>query len=94
MSQLVKLYFKSISIEIGGSVCMEMLTRTGWNRNNQILGTLMQIKTSFMDGGARLEMGPVREYTEREAWIAFERAARTHNWDIRGFNLTKFPKAE
>lgn len=79
-------------VTIGGSVCMELLTRTGWQSTNSIESVLIQIRAEMTGGGARLELGSSGEYSESEAWSAFYRAATNHGWDVKGFGADMFPK--
>lgn len=43
------------------------------------------------EGGARLDGGN-SEYNESEAWEAFYRAAKKHNWSVDGLSSKMFPK--
>jgi len=86
--------FRTGHVTIGGSICMELLTNTGWNSTNDIESILIQIRAELLSGGARLDAGlsDTYEYSVSEAWDAFFRAARTHGWDTKGFGPEMFPK--
>jgi len=81
--------FRTGHVTIGGSICMELLTNSGWNSTNDIESILIQIRSEMLSGGARLDAGMSNtyEYSEQEAWEAFFRAASTHGWNTNG--LTK-----
>jgi len=86
--------FRTGHVTLGGSICMELLTISGWNATNDIESILIQIIAELLSGGARLDsgMGNNFEYSEHEAWDAFYRAARTHGWDINGLGKDMFPR--
>lgn len=88
--------FRTGHVTIGGSICMELLTNSGWNSTNDIESILIQIRAEMTGGNARLDAGMSNtyEYTEQEAWDAFFRAASTHGWNTNGllknnYQLTK-----
>lgn len=87
--------FRTGHVTMGGSICMELLTNSGWNATNDIESILIQITAELVSGGARLDSGGGHnyEYTEQEAWEAFYRAASTHGWNINGLSKDMFPKA-
>lgn len=69
-------------VTIGGSICMQMLTRSGWAPCNDIEGILVQIRSEIMsDPNARLDADPGREYTESEARDAFNRMVSRYGWN-------------
>jgi len=83
--------FRTGHVTVGGSVCMEILTNTGWSPKNDIENVLVQVRTAFIDGGAQLDITKNNyQYTTWEAWDAFYRAARNHNWRITGITPEKF----
>jgi ubiquitin-conjugating enzyme E2 Q len=87
--------FRTGHVTIGGSICMELLTNSGWNATNDIESILVQITAELVSGGARLDKGSGNyEYSEHEAWEAFYRAAGTHGWDVKGLSKEMFPKPE
>lgn len=84
--------FQTGHVTIGGSICMELLTRTGWQSTNSIESVLIQIRAEMTCGGARLDSGYHGDYSEHEAWDAFYRAAKNHGWDFKGLGSDMFPK--
>ena len=84
--------FQTGHVTIGGSICMELLSRTGWQSTNSIESVLIQIRAEMTGGGARLESVGGSDYSEHEAWDAFFRAARNHGWDVKGIGADMFPK--
>eukprot|EP00455_Lapot_gusevi_P040400 TRINITY_DN4569_c0_g1_i1.p1 TRINITY_DN4569_c0_g1~~TRINITY_DN4569_c0_g1_i1.p1 ORF type:complete len:241 (-),score=92.17 TRINITY_DN4569_c0_g1_i1:83-742(-) len=72
--------FRTGHITIGGSICMEVLTPSGWLPSNDIESLLVQIKSEMIAGGARIDFNNRNPYSEREAREAFERVARHHGW--------------
>jgi len=72
--------FHTGHVTIGGSICMELLTRSGWSPGNDIESILIQIRSEMMGGGAKLDLNNTREYTEQEAREAFDRVAKQHKW--------------
>lgn len=83
--------FMTGHVTTGGSICMELLTNTGWRSTNDIESILIQIRAEMQEGGARLESGG-GSYSESEAWDAFYRAAKNHGWDVKGLDKNMFPK--
>jgi ubiquitin-conjugating enzyme E2 Q len=88
--------FRTGHVTLGGSICMELLTNSGWNSTNDIESILIQIRAEIISGGARLDptalQGGSTDYSETEAWEAFYRAASTHGWNVNGLGKDKFPK--
>jgi len=84
--------FRTGHVTVGGSICMELLTNSGWNSTNDIESILIQIRAEMLGGGARLDpgMSNTYEYTEQEAWDAFFRAAQTHGWNTNGLSKNAF----
>lgn len=69
-------------VTIGGSICMELLTRSGWKPTNDIEGILVQIRAEIMsDGNAKLGKNPDKEYKESAARDAFKRMEKTYGWN-------------
>eukprot|EP01100_Stratorugosa_tubuloviscum_P002567 TRINITY_DN1605_c0_g1_i1.p1 TRINITY_DN1605_c0_g1~~TRINITY_DN1605_c0_g1_i1.p1 ORF type:complete len:310 (+),score=123.67 TRINITY_DN1605_c0_g1_i1:69-998(+) len=71
--------FHTGHVTIGGSICMELLTRSGWTPANSIESIIVQIRTEMIIGGARLDVLQ-HDYTEEQALEAFNRVARQHGW--------------
>jgi len=72
--------FHTGHITVGGSICMELLTKSGWEPINNLESLLIQIRAEMVAGGAELD-GTKNEYTEEEARAAFTRVARQHGWE-------------
>lgn len=69
-------------VTVGGSICMELLTRSGWLSTNDIEGILIQARAEIMsDPHARLASNPDTEYSEDEAKAAFERMVLRYGWN-------------
>jgi len=73
--------FHTGHVTIGGSICMELLTRSGWSPGNDIESILIQIRSEMISGNARIDFERMQDYTEEEARSAFERVARQHGWN-------------
>jgi len=71
--------FHTGHVTLGGSICMELLTRKGWSPENSIEAVIMTIRSNFLEGGARLESAH-GDYSEAEAHEAFDRLVRAHGW--------------
>uniref|UniRef100_A0A6B2LKV9 UBC core domain-containing protein n=1 Tax=Arcella intermedia TaxID=1963864 RepID=A0A6B2LKV9_9EUKA len=84
--------FRTGHVTIGGSICMELLTNSGWRSTNDIESILIQIRAEMQGGNARLDLNAGQSYSEHEAWDAFNRAAGAHGWDIKSINPNMFPK--
>jgi ubiquitin-conjugating enzyme E2 Q len=83
--------FHTGHVTIGGSICMELLTNSGWRSTNDIESILIQIRAEMQMGNARLQFGSAAQYSESEAWEAFYRAAKGHGWDVKNIGPTMFP---
>jgi len=70
------------NVTLGGAMCMELLTNTGWSAVSTVESVLMQVRMALMDEQrpARLENGPIQSYSVNEAVEAFKRACRNHGW--------------
>lgn len=80
---------RSGHVTIGGSICMDLLTMSGWSPVNSIESVLIQIRTEMVEGGGRLDMGNKNEYTVEEAKAAFTRVAQQHGWAVP--NMANLP---
>lgn len=70
------------NVTLGGAMCMELLTNTGWSAVSTVESVLMQVRMALMDEErpARLEKGTaVSVYGVSEAVDAFRRACRTQD---------------
>ena len=68
-------------VTIGGALCMELLTNSGWSAVSNIESVLLQVRLAMSSTDpkpARLEPGGIRDYQVGEAVEAFVRACRTH----------------
>ena len=69
-------------VTIGGSICMDLLTNSGWSPVNSIESVLIQIRTEMVEGGGRLDTKNTTEYSVEEAKSAFVRVATQHKWKV------------
>jgi len=68
-------------ITIGGSVCMEALTPSGWRPTFSIENVFVEIRCQMIEGGGRLDFqGSLNDYTPHEARAAFQRVAQNYGW--------------
>lgn len=64
-----------------GSICMELLTPSGWTPIQSIESLVIQIKSLIIEGDGRLDEKRWKEnYSLEEAKKSFERVARGHGW--------------
>jgi len=73
--------FHTGHVTVGGSICLELLTTSGWRSDYTIEAILVAIRQVMIDGDGRLD--PTRAhlpYDEAEARMAFGRVAREHGW--------------
>ncbi|KAM3510347.1 hypothetical protein MY11210_005965 [Beauveria gryllotalpidicola] len=72
-------------VTVGGAVCLELLTSSGWNPAIHIDNVILQIRAAIsdMDPPARIQQGCVGiDYGVHEAVTAFKRLARGHGWAV------------
>eukprot|EP00928_Gymnodinium_smaydae_P055177 TRINITY_DN38771_c0_g1_i1.p1 TRINITY_DN38771_c0_g1~~TRINITY_DN38771_c0_g1_i1.p1 ORF type:complete len:344 (-),score=69.37 TRINITY_DN38771_c0_g1_i1:140-1171(-) len=68
-------------ITIGGSVCMELLTPSGWLPSVSLENVFISIRSEMIEGGGRLDPNnAANEYSAAEAREAFTRVARRYGW--------------
>lgn len=73
--------FHTGHVTIGGSLCMESLTPSGWSSVRSIEGLFVEILSIILQGGARVDKSRLGHcYSYDEARAAFERVARHHGW--------------
>ena len=75
--------FRTGHVTLGGSICMELLTRSAWIPTCSLESVLVSILIDMEAGEARLDarrMLSMGEYSISEARSAFQRAAYTHGW--------------
>jgi len=84
--------FRTGNVTLGGAICMEMLTLTGWRAVNSIESIIMTVRSQIgsTESGGRLDFTAGAAYTEQEAWQAFYRAAENHGWSTKGFGPQLF----
>jgi len=69
-------------VTIGGSICMQVLTKSGWSPSNDIESLLVQVRATILsDDNARLHSSPNTAYTASEAHSAFTRMADRYGWN-------------
>jgi len=68
-------------VTIGGSICMELLTTSGWKPINTLESIFIQIRLEISIGNARIDFSNTSSYTENEAVEAFNRVAKRYGWD-------------
>ncbi|XP_050396863.1 ubiquitin-conjugating enzyme E2 Q1 [Patella vulgata] len=78
-----KFQFLTGHVTIGGSVCLQMLTKSGWSPSNDIELILIQVRTEILsDKNARLDKSKEnQEYTLDEAKQAFNRMVTRYGWN-------------
>jgi hypothetical protein len=69
-------------VTIGGSMCTELLTGSGWKPDISAMGLMLQLQNNLVEGGAKVDTYNVHDYTKVEALEAFKRVARDHGWKI------------
>jgi len=87
--------FRTGHVTLGGAICMELLTNSGWKPFNDIEQIIVQIRAEIgsLDGGARLDLNQSSAaYSDSGAWEAFYRAASNHGWDVKDLGPQMFPK--
>jgi len=76
--------FHTGRVTIGGSICFELLTSSGWKPINCLEAIFIQIKLEMENGKPRVDFEKDYPYTEEEAKDAFYRVAGDHGWDTTG----------
>ena len=73
--------FHTGHVTIGGSLCMESLTPTGWSSARSIESLFIEILSVILQGGGQLDNSRIgHQYSIQEARSAFERVAKHHGW--------------
>eukprot|EP00930_Biecheleria_cincta_P010998 TRINITY_DN113465_c0_g1_i1.p1 TRINITY_DN113465_c0_g1~~TRINITY_DN113465_c0_g1_i1.p1 ORF type:complete len:358 (-),score=86.98 TRINITY_DN113465_c0_g1_i1:198-1217(-) len=67
-------------ITIGGSVCMQLLTPSGWLPSVSLENVFVSIRSEMVEGGGRLDLIQTKDYTVAEAREAFQRVASRYGW--------------
>jgi len=83
--------FHTGHVTLGGAICMELLTNTGWRPLNDVEQIIISIRTELATGRLDLSQS-ASAYSESEAWTAFYRAAGNHGWDVKDLGPQMFPK--
>jgi len=68
-------------VTIGGSMCTETLTKSGWEPKMTPVALLLHLK-SLIESNGRLDLHAAYDYTEKEAEEAFNRVANDHGWKV------------
>lgn len=71
-------------VTVGGALCMELLTNSGWSAVSSLESVLLQVRMMIAEESppARLAPGPVQSYSPSEAREAYLRACRAHGWSV------------
>mmetsp|Transcript_11550 Transcript_11550/g.11607 ORF Transcript_11550/g.11607 Transcript_11550/m.11607 type:complete len:696 (-) Transcript_11550:31-2118(-) len=73
--------FRTGHITVGGSICMQSLTSSGWIPVRTVESIFIEILFNMAEGGAKLDTTQAHiDYTLSEAQDAFNRVARDHKW--------------
>jgi len=73
--------YRTGHITLGGSICMDILTKQGWTPIMTVEKLMLQIKTLLIDGDAELDPAKWNvKYDMAEAKQAFQRMLKTHGW--------------
>ena len=73
--------FHTGHVTVGGSICMQSLTPSGWIPVRTVESVFIEILFNMGEGGARLDLSKLRQdYSLEEAEEAFTRVAKQHNW--------------
>lgn len=70
-------------ITIGGSVCMQLLTPSGWLPSVSLESVFVAIRSEMVEGGGRLDFSNKNDYSVSEAKEAFDRVAQRYGWTKR-----------
>lgn len=72
--------FRTGHVTIGGSICMQSLTPSGWSSARSIESYFVEILSLINAGEARLDTNNTMPYSMQEAKDAFNRVAKDHGW--------------
>jgi len=67
-------------VTIGGSICMQLLTPSGWLPSVSLENVFVSIRSEMVEGGGRLDFTNNRDYSVAEAKEAFQRVAQRYGW--------------
>lgn len=68
-------------ITLGGSICMQLLTVSGWSPANSIESIFVQIRFEIENGKPRLDFQNTSPYSIHEAKEAFNRVSQRYGWN-------------
>jgi len=68
-------------VTIGGSICMQLLTNSGWSPSNSIESIFIQIHCEMLTGKPRIDFNNTSPYSRSEADEAFVRVAERYKWN-------------
>lgn len=77
-----RLQFHTGHITVGGSVCTELLTLSGWRPELSGENLILFLHQLLIDGGARVDFYNRTVYSFTEAREAYLRVAKDHGWDV------------
>jgi ubiquitin-conjugating enzyme E2 Q len=72
--------FRTGHVTIGGSICIESLTPSGWSSARSLESYFIEVISLINSGDARLDLNNLMPYSLQEAKDAFNRVARDHGW--------------
>ncbi|GFO49303.1 ubiquitin-conjugating enzyme e2 25-like [Plakobranchus ocellatus] len=82
--RVLKPRFKFLTghVTVGGSICMQMLTNSGWQPTNDIESILIQVRAEILgDQNASLaDYDTNKTYSFDEAKVAFQRMVKKYKW--------------
>lgn len=73
---------------MGGAICSEMLTNSGWSAAMTIEKVILQVRLGLVERDRPARLDPAKgtndtnDYGVGEAVDAYQRAARLHGWQI------------
>jgi ubiquitin-conjugating enzyme E2 Q len=73
--------FHTGHVTVGGSICMQLLTTSGWDSSFTVEATLVMVRDAMLSGHGALDSSRAHvPYSEAEARHAFRRVAQQHGW--------------
>ena len=73
--------FHTGHVTVGGSICMQLLTTSGWDSSFTVEATLVMVRDAMLSGHGALDSSRAHvPYSEAEARHAFRRVAHQHGW--------------
>ena len=74
--------YKTGHITSGGSICMEVLTKSGWSPSYSMETLIVDIKSTIIEGDGQIDINRWREeYSLSEAKDSFMRVAASYGWN-------------